>query len=157
MISSETLQVHLLMDLKYGILKNYVANQCSHIHIRGSVCIISSDNVAKLTSCFPCKLSAIFGAGVSDSILSVYTEVLYAVNMNSMVVLNHILFPNILTFHRHFEHENLPFRYMFYLLTLQSFLLLSFTNPIMYAKRRFSIHRCMLILNLLSHRVLLND
>lgn len=63
---------------------------------------MSSDNVAKLTSCFPCQLNAIFGARVSDSILeSVYTEMLYAVNMNSMVVLNHILFPNILTFHRH--------------------------------------------------------
>lgn len=63
---------------------------------------MNSNNVAKLTSCFPCKLNAVFVARVSDSILlSVYTEMLYAVNMNSMVVLNHILFPNILTFHRH--------------------------------------------------------
>lgn len=63
---------------------------------------MSSNIVAKLTSCFPCKLNAIFGARVSDSVLlSVYTEMLYAVNMNSMVVLNHILFPNTLTFHRH--------------------------------------------------------
>lgn len=133
-ISSETLQMHLLMDIKYGIPKNYVAKECSHLH-RDSVSVISSNNVAKLTSCFPCRLNAIFGDGVSDSILlSVYTEVLYAVNMNSMVVLNHVLFLNILTFHGHLEHENLPFRYMFYLLTLQSFLLLSFTNPIYVCK-----------------------
>lgn len=32
-ISSETLQKHLLMDLKYGLLKNNAANECSHIHI----------------------------------------------------------------------------------------------------------------------------
>jgi len=33
-ISSEALQIHLLKDLnlKYGIIKNYVANECSHIH-----------------------------------------------------------------------------------------------------------------------------
>lgn len=68
MISSETLQIRLLMDLKYGILKNYVAKKCSHLH-RDSVCVISSNNVAKLTSCFPCKLNAIFGDGVSYSIL----------------------------------------------------------------------------------------
>lgn len=101
----------------------------------GSICVISLNSVAKLTSYFPCKLNAVFGARISDSILlSVYTEVLYAVNMNSMVVLNHILFLNILTFHRHLEHENLPFRYMFCLLTLQSSLLLSFTNPIYVCK-----------------------
>lgn len=34
-ISSETLQIHLLMDLnlKYGILKNFIANECSHVHV----------------------------------------------------------------------------------------------------------------------------
>lgn len=34
-IGSETLQIHLLMDLnlKYGILKNYVANEYSDMHI----------------------------------------------------------------------------------------------------------------------------
>lgn len=133
MISSETLQIHLLMDLnlKYGILKNYVTNKCSHTSIEEAVSVMSSNNVARLTSCFPCKLNAVFGARVPDSILlSVYTEMLYAVNMNSMVVLNRILFLNILTFHRHLKHENLSFRYIFYLLTLQSFLLSSFTNPV---------------------------
>lgn len=132
-ISSETLQIHLLMDLnlKYGILKNYVTNKCSHTSIEEAVSVMSSNNVARLTSCFPCKLNAVFGARVPDSILlSVYTEMLYAVNMNSMVVLNRILFLNILTFHRHLKHENLSFRYIFYLLTLQSFLLSSFTNPV---------------------------